>query len=55
MDEPSERPERDADDTSESAAQDRRELIKTLGKAAALPLLITTFVATGAKDAAAAS
>lgn len=33
--------------------EDRRELIKKLGKAATLPLLIATFVATGATDAAA--
>lgn len=32
---------------------DRRELIKKLGKAAALPLLVATFVTTGATDAAA--
>lgn len=39
--------------TAEDASPDRRELIKKLGKAAILPALVATFVASDSTDAAA--
>lgn len=44
-----------AADTHKTAGEtpDRRELIKKLGKAAVLPVLVATFVASDATDAAA--
>lgn len=44
-----------AADTHKPAGEtpDRRELIKKLGKAAVLPMLVATFVASDATDAAA--
>ncbi len=41
--------------TEEKAPLDRRELIKKLGKTAALPLVVTTFVASDVTEAEAAS
>ncbi len=37
--------------TEEKAPLDRRELIKKLGKTAALPLVVTTFVASDVTEA----
>jgi hypothetical protein len=46
---------RSEDDTlaGDAGSPDRRELIKKLGKAALLPALVATFVASDATDAAA--
>ena len=44
---------RDNEPGSEAGPPNRRELIKKLAKAAALPMLVTSFVASDATDAAA--
>lgn len=40
-----------AESNARESPPDRRELVKKLGKAAALPLIVATFVASDASDA----